>query len=220
MRPILGIIALVVVAIVVCALVSHPSKGTYDSAPEKHSDTPASTPPPTTTPLASAEDRAKAFDQYKEGAIRATLTVENRGTMVLELYPKAAPKTVAHFVELCKSHFYDGIKFHRVVANFVAQAGDPKSKNLDPSEFDANQIGTNGSGTTVPLEAKLSHIVYSIGEARAQDPDSGDSQFYINLKDNAADLDGKYCVFGRVIQGQDTALKIQKGDRITSLTVP
>lgn len=158
------------------------------------------------------------FDQAKVGAIKATLEIEGRGSVVLELYPKAAPKTVEHFVELCKSHFYDGLKFHRVVSGFVIQAGDPQSKTTSAAEFESKHIGSSGSGHTVPLEANLPHKKYTVGLARAASPDSGDSQFYINLNDNAS-LDGKYCIFGTVIQGQDVPAKVQQGDVIKSITI-
>jgi len=215
MRMVLAFVALIGGAILVMALFGRPNDG--------KSFTPKEEAPPTSAPAqqAAAADpaRAKAFDKYKEGAIQATLEIENRGTMKLELYPKAAPKTVAHFVELAKKGFYDGIKFHRIVPNFVIQAGDPESKNVGPDEFDSRMVGTHGSGKMVPLEANLPHVKDSIGLARSQEEDSGDSQFYINLKDNA-DLDGKYCVFGRVIEGADIAAKVEKGDKITRLSVP
>jgi cyclophilin family peptidyl-prolyl cis-trans isomerase len=146
------------------------------------------------------------------------MVIAQRGTVVFELYPQAAPKTVAHFLELVNKKFYDGIKFHRIVPNFVAQAGDPKSKNLSPSEFEAHQVGTGGSGKTVPLEAKLAHERGTLGLARSQDPDSGDSQFYINLKANH-DLDNQYCIFGKVIKGMNVVDKIAVGDRIQSMRV-
>ncbi len=171
-----------------------------------------------TTPTATPDTTTMTFDQAKEGAVKATMQVQGRGKIVMELYPKAAPKTVAHFLDLCRKHFYDGIKFHRLEAGFVVQGGDPESKNAAVDEFDAKGIGTHGSGTTtVPLEAHLLHKKYSIGQARSQALDSGDSQFYFNLNDNTA-LDGKYCVFGMVVEGQDVVDKIEKGDVITSLT--
>jgi cyclophilin family peptidyl-prolyl cis-trans isomerase len=166
--------------------------------------------------MPTGDDRLKAFDKVKEGAIRAELEIENRGKMVLELYPKAAPKTVEHVVSLIKQGFYDGIKFHRVEPGFVVQGGDPQSKNLSPEEFSANQVGSHGSGKNVPLEATLPHLPNSVGLARAQDPNSGDSQFYINLKDNGDALDGGYCVFGMVVEGADIAPKIEVGDKIKS----
>lgn len=163
------------------------------------------------------------FEQVKDGAVQVTMKVEGRGTVVMELYPKAAPQTVAHFTDLCKQNFYNGIKFHRLERApapqlSVLQVGDPESKNVSVEEFEAQGIGSHGSGKTVPLEAHLSHKKYSVGLARSQAPDSGDSQFYINLEDNSS-IDGQYCVFGMVVQGQDVVDKIQKGDVIQSLTV-
>ncbi len=161
---------------------------------------------------------ASAKPPAKPAANPEVKMVTNRGTILLELYPKAAPKTVAHFLDLVHRKFYDGIKFHRVVPNFVVQAGDPKSKNLSPDQFEANMVGAGGSGKTVPLEAKLSHERGTLGLARAQDPNSGDSQFYINLKANH-DLDGNYCIFGKVLKWMDVVDKIQVGDRIQSVRV-
>lgn len=212
---VLAFVALIGGAILLMAVFARPNDG-KTFAPKE-----AEPPPNTAAQQAAAADpnRAKAFDKFKEGAIQATLEIENRGTMKLELYPKAAPKTVEHFVELAKKGFYNGIKFHRIVPNFVIQAGDPESKGVSPDDFDSHMIGTHGSGKMVPLEAKLPHVKDSIGLARAEDLDSGDSQFYINLADNAP-LDGKYCVFGRVIEGADIAAKVEKGDKITRLSVP
>ena len=191
-----------------------------------HKTPPAETKPPankTTSveepaPAATPDTTTMTFDQVKAGAVKATMEVQGRGKIVMELYPKAAPKTVAHFLDLCRKNFYAGIKFHRLEPGFVVQGGDPESKDAGVDEFEAKGIGSHGSGTTtVPLEAHLLHKKYSIGQARSQALDSGDSQFYFNLNDNTA-LDGKYCVFGMVVEGQDVVDKIQKGDVITSLT--
>lgn len=239
--PFLGFIVLIAVAIGVLSYTAH-LRPAPDRLPSEQPDPPPTTPtanqvkpkalngskpsePPPTFP-SDAAARAAYFEQYKQGARRATMEIEGKGKIVLELYPAAAPKTVEHFVKLCSEHFYDGVLFHRVVPGFVAQGGDPTSKKLkpedlrgmDPSEAGSKYgLGHSGSGTTVPLEAKLPHIIYGLGEARANDPDSGDSQFYINLAD-LPNLDGQYCVFGRVIEGQDVASKLEMGDRITSLT--
>ena len=178
--------------------------------------------------LAAAPNRQNAFDAVKTGAIRAKLEFEGHSPMTLEFYPQAAPKTVAHLSELINQHFYDGILVHRVEKGFVVQAGDPESKKLKPDDLrgmnstdvrNKFHLGGGGSGKTVPLEAKLPHLPYSLGLARSQAEDSGDSQFYINLNDNGASLDGKYCVFGRIIDGQKTADEIQIGDRIKSFTL-
>src|SRR5437879_2499816 len=72
---------------------------------------------------------------HKAANPRVSMVVANRGTMILELYPKAAPKTVEHFLSLVRRHFYDGVLFHRVHPDFMAQAGDPKSKTVDGAKI-------------------------------------------------------------------------------------
>ena len=147
---------------------------------------------------------------------KITMVVANKGTMVMELYPDMAPKTVAHIVELVKQKFYDGIKIHRVDAGFVVQWGDPKSKNLSPDAFTSNMIGAHDSGHPVPLEAKMLHEKYTLGLARSSDPNSGDCQIFINLKANHS-LDDGYCAFGKITKGTDVVSKLAIGDVITSV---
>ena len=147
---------------------------------------------------------------------KITMVVAKRGTIVMELYPNMAPKTVAHIVDLVKQKFYDGIKIHRVEPGFVVQWGDPKSKNLSPDQFDANQIGAHDSGHPVPLEAKMLHEKYTLGLARSQNPNSGDCQIFINLKANHS-LDSGYCAFGKVTKGMEVVDKLAIGDVITSV---
>ncbi len=161
---------------------------------------------------------------------KVTMVIEKRGTITIELFQKDAPKTVEHFLDLVNKKFYDGILFHRYVNNFVVQAGDPKSKTVDGSKIadipsaevgDKYQLGAGGSGTTVPLEAKQPHERGTLGLARSQATDSGDSQFFFNLADNHQ-LDEGYCVFGKITKGLDIMDKIKQGDKITSvrLVVP
>ena len=161
---------------------------------------------------------------------KVTMIVEKRGTITIELFQKDAPKTVGHFLDLVNKKFYDGILFHRYVNNFVVQAGDPKSKTVEGSKIaditaeeagEKYQLGSGGSGSTVPLEAKQPHERGSLGLARSQAPDSGDSQFFFNLQDNHQ-LDEGYCVFGKITKGLDVMDKIKQGDKITSvrLVVP
>ena len=214
--PLWGFIALIAVAIVVAGIASkvHPNSGSLP--PDEQAQEEERKQQETAQKQAETQKASMiTFDQAKEGAIKVAMEVEGKGTVLMELYPKAAPKTVAHFVDLCKRNFYDGLKFHRVEPGFVIQGGDPQSKDASVEEFQSKQIGTHGSGQTVPLEARLPHTQYSVGLARSSALDSGDSQFYINLKDNN-ELDGKYCVFGMVTQGQDIAAKVQKGDVIKS----
>lgn len=176
---------------------------------------------------ASDPKRLKMMEEFAEGAIKAEMEIENLGKLEMEFYPKAAPKTVAHIVDLINKDFYKGIRFHRVIGEFVAQVGDPKSKTTKKEEYTGKNsdevgqvmgLGGNGSGTKVPLEKKLPHLVNSIGLARSVEPDSGDSQFYFNLVDNAR-LDRDYCVFGKVTKGAELLAKITLGDAITSFKV-
>ena len=175
--------------------------------------------------IAAAPDRQNAFDAVKTGAVRAKLEFEGHPAMTIEMYPQAAPQTVAHITDLIKQHFYDGILVHRVEPGFVVQVGDPESKKVKPGDLKTAEdsqrlhLGVAGSGKTVPLEAKLPHLQYSLGLARSQAEDSGDSQFYLNLADNGGTLDGKYCVFGRIIDGQKVAEEIKIGDRIKSFSM-
>jgi cyclophilin family peptidyl-prolyl cis-trans isomerase len=132
--------------------------------------------------------------------------VTSMGTMEIELFPQAAPKTVANFVMLAKSGFYNNLVWHRIVSGFVIQTGDPNTRN---GGGDRSTWGEGGSSTTVPLEidSDLHNYVGYIGLARSTDPNSGSSQFYINLANNTS-LDGQYTVFGKVISGMDVAYSI------------
>ena len=128
-----------------------------------------------------------------------------KGTMVIEMYPGVAPLTVARIGELAGSGFFDGIIFHRVVADFVVQAGDPTGS------------GEGGSGRTIAAE--FSHLHYirgSMGMARDDDIHSNDSQFFICITDQPH-LDGKYTLFGQVIRGMEVLDKIRQGDTILSM---
>jgi cyclophilin family peptidyl-prolyl cis-trans isomerase len=125
-----------------------------------------------------------------------------KGTITLRLYPEVAPRTVARISELADSGFFDGIVFHRVVADFVVQAGDPTG------------TGEGGSGRTIPAE--FSHLHYmrgSLGMARDDDIHSNDSQFFICISEQPH-LDGKYTLFGQVSAGEDVLDRIRQGDRI------
>lgn len=156
-----------------------------------------------------------------------TMVIAKRGTIVIELYPHAAPKTVAHIVNLVNRKFYDGMLFHRVIPDFAAQTGDPKTRGMDGAKLhgltdiqvsERYAIGNGGSGKTVPLEPKLPNERGSVTLARGNQIDTGDSQFFFNLKANH-NLDNSFCVFGNVIKGLNVMDKIQLGDRIVSLRV-
>ena len=125
----------------------------------------------------------------------ATIEMEDGGTMVLELYPDIAPNTVANFIELANSGFYDGLIFHRVISGFMIQGGDPQGSGMGGPGYNIKgEFAANG------FENDLSHQRGVISMARAQHPDSAGSQFFIMHAD-APYLDGNYAAFGRVIEG-------------------
>jgi peptidylprolyl isomerase len=123
------------------------------------------------------------------------------GRVVIETRPDLAPGHVARIKELVKQGFYDGVVFHRVIEGFMAQTGDPLGN------------GTGGSGKKLKAEfSKEPHVRGTVSMARAQSPDSADSQFFICLAD-AKFLDNQYTVWGRVIEGMEHIDKVKKGDK-------
>lgn len=127
----------------------------------------------------------------------------NFGKMVFELLPNLAPETVRNFVKLARTSFYDGILFHRVIPGFMIQGGDPNTKKPDKSKW-----GTGGPGYMIKAEFNSkSHLRGIVSMARAMDPDSAGSQFFIVTTDSTF-LDKQYTVFGQVIEGMDVADKI------------
>jgi peptidylprolyl isomerase len=122
------------------------------------------------------------------------------GRVVIDLRPDLAPNTVARIKELARRGFYDGIVFHRVIAGFMAQTGDPQG------------TGMGGSGQKLKAEfSQAHHVRGTVSMARASDPDSADSQFFICLAP-APFLDGKYTIFGQVSSGMEFIDAIKKGD--------
>ena len=125
-----------------------------------------------------------------------------KGKVVIEMRPDLAPGHVARIKELVKDGFYDGVVFHRVIDGFMAQTGCPHG------------TGTGGSGKKLKAEFNAEpHVRGVVSMARAQDPDSGDSQFFICF-DDATFLDGKYTAWGRVIEGMENVDKIKLGDPV------
>ena len=143
-----------------------------------------------------------------------TLYMElKNGTVVIKLRPDLAPKHVARIKELTRSGFYDGIVFHRVIQGFMAQTGDPTG------------TGRGGSGQNIKAEFSSENFKRgTVGMARANDPDSADSQFFINFVDTPF-LDGNYTIVGEVVDGMSFVDAIAKGeppanpDKIISLKV-
>lgn len=147
------------------------------------------------------------------------------GRVVIELLPDVAPQHVARMKELARAGKYDNVAFHRVIEGFMAQTGDVQHANMEKG-WDARRAGTGGSDLPdLPAEfSRLPHARGSIGAARSQNPNSANSQFFINFKDNDF-LNGQYTVYGQVIEGMEHVDKITRGeppanpDRIVSMKV-
>ncbi len=150
---------------------------------------------------------------------KVTFEIADRGTLVAELYDKEAPGTVANFEKLANQGFYDGVKFHRVIPDFVVQGGDPYSKG---GEHAKGPVGTGGPGYTIPDELKGNphkHEVGALSMAHAG-PNTGGSQFFIVLSEaNTRHLDGVHTVFGKVTQGLDIITQIKPNDQMTTVRV-
>jgi len=129
-----------------------------------------------------------------------TLSLDSGGDVVIKLRPDLAPGHVERITQLAKDGFYDGVVFHRVIDGFMAQTGDPTGS------------GMGGSGQKLKAEfSKEPHTRGAVSMARAQSPDSADSQFFI-VFDDASFLDNKYTVWGRVIDGMENVDKITRGE--------
>jgi peptidyl-prolyl cis-trans isomerase B (cyclophilin B) len=194
------------------------------------SDAQSDTPPAASQSTPAGDDEPAAVDQEDPmlhvsttevtGSERATM-VTSKGTVVLEFFPEDAPNHVASFIELIDAGFYDGIKFHRVIPGFVAQGGDPITRDLTPEQVIAGGggIGTGGPGWNQKAEFNArKHETGTLSMARSQHPDSAGSQFYICLAPQPS-LDGQYTVFGEVVEGMDVVQALTVGDTIESITI-
>ncbi|WP_010139497.1 peptidylprolyl isomerase [Oceanicola sp. S124] len=134
------------------------------------------------------------------------------GTVTIELLADVAPQHAARMKELARSGQYDGVVFHRVIDGFMAQTGDVKNGNTKTG-FDIRMAGTGGSDLpNLPAEfSRLPHDRGTLGAARSQNPNSANSQFFINFKDNHF-LNGQYTVYGRVIEGMEHVDAITRGE--------
>ena len=128
-----------------------------------------------------------------------TLTMEDGGKIVAELYPEKAPNTVNNFISLANKGFYDGLIFHRVIPGFMIQGGCPNGNGMGgPGYSIKGEFSQNG------VKNDLVHDRGVLSMARAMDPDSAGSQFFI-MVEKAPHLDGQYAAFGKVIEGMDVA---------------
>ena len=135
----------------------------------------------------------------------------DKGVMKVMLFEEDAPGTVANFVKLAKSGFYDGLLFHRVIPNFMVQTGDPTG------------TGAGGPGYTIPCETSGGNQFHDRGVlsmAKRQQPNTGGSQFFIcHNRVNTKHLDGVHTVFGKVTEGLDVVDQIKQGDRMTKVVI-
>ena len=144
-----------------------------------------------------SDESASAEEELLTGLHHITIDVQDYGTITLELDADEAPISVTNFVNLAEEGFYDGLTFYRIISGFMIQGGDPKGN------------GTGGSDTTIKgefsengVENNISHVRGTISMARANDPDSASSQFFIVHEDSTF-LDGQYAAFGHVTDGMD-----------------
>ena len=185
---------LITIGAVIAVLAAFWALNTYSNTGAKHL--------PDLTRSFKAEANAESEGDKEMIAVVET----NMGTFSFKLYPEDAPQTVASFKKLANKGFYDGLIFHRVIAGFMMQGGDPTG------------TGTGGPGYTVKAEFnKHSHVAGTVSMARSADPDSAGSQFFVCLA-AASHLDGQYTVFGQVIDGMDVVdaigkTKTDRGDR-------
>lgn len=125
------------------------------------------------------------------------IEMKDGGVMRLELYPEIAPKTVENFVDLVKKGFYDGLIFHRVIPGFMIQGGCPQGNGMGgPGHHIVGEFAMNG------FENNLEHDRGVLSMARAMDPNSAGSQFFI-MHRKSPHLDGQYAAFGKLIEGED-----------------
>lgn len=194
-------------------------------------------PSPTSSESMTPEPSPTSTPELPE-VIKATITTA-KGNIELELYPRIAPLTVANFMNLAATGFYDDTKFHRVVADFVIQGGDPLSKTNDP------KVGTGGPGYTfedeinpktqglddasiTALKAQgykysttLQSLPVTVGVIAMANsgPNTNGSQFFIVTTKDQPFLNGKHTVFGKVVKGMDIVKKIKQGDVVTKIMI-
>lgn len=168
--------------------------------------------PYTVAVIVAALFAAGADAQQKSPGAGPILVLETaKGTIEIETYPEEAPKTVARIVELVKKNFYNGLRFHRAEPNFLVQVGDPVSRDVSRQAW----WGRQGSGKPIGLAEVTKKRRHGVGAVSMAYPGTdrmlADSQFFI-MRRSAPELDGKYTVFGRVLEGNDVVARIQRGD--------
>jgi cyclophilin family peptidyl-prolyl cis-trans isomerase len=163
------------------------------------------------SPSGKGADSLENYPFHKNKSYSAVIHTA-KGKIVCRLFPDKAPVSVAHFIQLADDHFYEGLTFHRVLPNFVAQAGE------DPEKMESSSLDYS-----LPAEIGLLHEAGALAWARLPDalnPNkrSSSSQFYITL-DKVPFLDGDYTVFGQTIEGMDVVKSLSRDDKIEKIEI-
>jgi cyclophilin family peptidyl-prolyl cis-trans isomerase len=143
-----------------------------------------------------------------------------KGTFAFETFPVEAPKTVAHIVALVRRGFYDGQRVHRAIPGFVVQWGDPRSRDSgDATAWGRGSAASSGESIgAAEITKKRTHVAGAVAVSHPGLPMRADSQIYVTLAPRP-DLNGKYAVFGQVIEGADVPPRLERGDTITRMFV-
>lgn len=156
------------------------------------------------TPKKSEQKKTEASEELLSGTHHAEIQVKDYGTITVELDADTAPITVTNFVNLAKDGFYDNLTFHRIMDGFMIQGGDPNGDGIGGADKTIKgEFSSNG------VENEISHTRGTISMARAQDPDSASSQFFI-VQEDSDYLDGNYAAFGHVTSGMEIVDQICK----------
>ena len=156
------------------------------------------------TPKKSEQKKTEASEELLSGTHHAEIQVKDYGTITVELDADTAPITVTNFVNLAKEGFYDNLTFHRIMDGFMIQGGDPNGDGIGGADKTIKgEFSSNG------VENEISHTRGTISMARAQDPDSASSQFFI-VQEDSDYLDGDYAAFGHVTSGMEIVDQICK----------
>ncbi len=158
----------------------------------------------------------KTLKDFAPISAKEATIVTNKGEITFTLFQDKVPLTVTNFLTLAKSGFYNGVRFHRIIADFMAQVGDPLTK--DPTQ--QPMWGTGGPGYTImdEFDPSLKHDSEGIvSMANTGQPNTGGSQFFITFKETPW-LDGHHAVFGKVTKGMDVLRKLEIGDQIESIS--
>jgi len=197
--------AVMICALAACAKTPESTGTQTESTTTTASDTAAAS-TGTTASAAPAATEEKPMSAYEN---KVAVLKTSAGEIDIRFFPDVAPNHVKNFIDLAQKGFYNGTKFHRVIPGFMVQGGDPNTKSGDPGTW-----GTGGNGDN-HLKAEFSSVSHKRGivsMARAQDPDSASSQFFIVVKDSTF-LDNQYTVFGQVTKGMDVADTIVNAPR-------